>query len=1109
MPSRITITPTVVNLTALGATTQLTASVFDRNGQALSGTEVAWSSNNTGVATVSGQGLVTAVGNGTATITARSGDISAEAVVTVKQSAGRIVIEPSSATLASFGATVQLTASVLDRNGQALSGAEVAWSSNNTGVATVSGQGLVTAVGNGTATITARSGDISAEAVVTVMVMEPNPDRMVLEAFYNATDGPNWTRNDNWLSAKPLNEWFGVSTDAAGRVTDLMFFPNGLTGSIPAELGQLEHLRTLFIFSNPMTGSIPAELGQLEHLGELTLYGNQLTGSIPPELGQLEHLTILDLGYNQLTGSIPPELGRLEHLEELNLSQNRLASIPPELAQLGNLRTLDLDNNRLTGSIPPELGQLERLEILDLSWNRLTGALPPELGRLKNLVSMDFQVTELSGSIPPELGQLENLEKLELSLNLIAGSIPPELGQLKNLRILSIISYFDYRFTGPLPPELGQLENLVILDLDNNDLTGPLPPELGQLENLEALRLKHNKLSGSIPPELGRLAKLTELDLYYNQMTGTIPPELGQLENLIRLDLRSNRLSGNIPETFGDLVNLRTIFLSDNADMAGSLPLALSDLSLESLLLSGTDLCAPPEPVFLEWLRAIPVSLVARCDAGAGGLTAYLTQATQSFQNPVPLVAGEDALLRVFFAGDSEAEDTMPAVRATFFQDGAEIHVANIPARPETTIPSAIDEGDLSASANARVPGSILAPGLEMVVEIDPDGDGGLPAGMAGRLPLEGRRAVDVRDMPPLDLTLVPLLWTENPDRSILSRTESLTAESDLFRFTRDLLPVGEFTLNVREPLWTSLDPTNANKGSFVVEVAAIHALDGASGHYMGVLREESGGIADSPGKILVSGLDEATIAHELGHNMTLLHAPCGAAFQLDPLYPYGDGGTGSWGYDLLEETLLDPAVYVDIMSYCLPDWISDYHFNKAMSYRLSESAGSAQSMAAFAPSRKGLLLWGGVTDDGELYLEPAFAVDAPPSALRLDGPYRITGEDQDGGVLFSASLGMAELVCEEYGGRSFSFVLPMRPDVAYRMARITLSGPEGVATLEGQDESGAVLLTDRFTGQARGILRDWLEPGASAAAVRRILPEPGLDVVTSHGVPRPADWDR
>ena len=81
-------------------------------------------------------------------------------------------------------------------------------------------------------------------------------DRGALVALYNATGGTSWTRNTNWLSSVPVGEWLGVTTDADGRVTQLLLNYNQLTGSIPAALGSLTNLRSLH--NNQLTGPIPA-----------------------------------------------------------------------------------------------------------------------------------------------------------------------------------------------------------------------------------------------------------------------------------------------------------------------------------------------------------------------------------------------------------------------------------------------------------------------------------------------------------------------------------------------------------------------------------------------------------------------------------------------------------------------------------------------------------------------------------------------------------------------------------------------------------------------------------------------------------------------------------
>ena len=54
----------------------------------------------------------------------------------------------------------------------------------------------------------------------------------------------------------------------------------------------------------------------------LILFSNTLSGSIPAELGNLKNLTSLDLGSNTLSGSIPAELGNLKNLTSLSLGSN-------------------------------------------------------------------------------------------------------------------------------------------------------------------------------------------------------------------------------------------------------------------------------------------------------------------------------------------------------------------------------------------------------------------------------------------------------------------------------------------------------------------------------------------------------------------------------------------------------------------------------------------------------------------------------------------------------------------------------------------------------------------------------------------------------------------
>jgi len=312
-----------------------------------------------------------------------------------------IEVSPESAVLADVGLTSQLTATVKDQHGQAMTDTEVAWSSSDSLTAQVSEDGLVTGREVGTATVRASMDALTADATVTV---ELGP-RAVLRIFFRETDGGNWANSRNWMTDASLGQWYGVGTDTLGNITQLNLDRNGLAGPIPPELGALANLRELFLSQNDLTGPIPTELGNLPNLRELNLYENDLTGPIPTELGSLANLGGLLLNENDLTGPIPPELGNLANLRELSLGANGLTGpIPPQLGNLPNLRGLHLFQNGLTGPIPPELGNLaSSLGQLDLGANELTGPIPPQLGNLANLRMLHLLVNELTGPLPRDL----------------------------------------------------------------------------------------------------------------------------------------------------------------------------------------------------------------------------------------------------------------------------------------------------------------------------------------------------------------------------------------------------------------------------------------------------------------------------------------------------------------------------------------------------------------------------------------------------------------------------------------------------------------------------------------------------------------------------------
>ena len=179
----------------------------------------------------------------------------------------------------------------------------------------------------------------------------PEGDRAALVALHNATDGPNWGNNTGWLTDVPLGQWYGVTTDDSGRVTELILNDNGLSGSIPAVLGNLSSLKVLNLANprlsctrstgqrwvctsslpapNRLTGAIPADLARLANLEQLVLDGNQLSGTIPAWLGNLSKLERLSLrgqpAYRHDTGGLGPP-------DQLEISESQLQSDGREYA---------------------------------------------------------------------------------------------------------------------------------------------------------------------------------------------------------------------------------------------------------------------------------------------------------------------------------------------------------------------------------------------------------------------------------------------------------------------------------------------------------------------------------------------------------------------------------------------------------------------------------------------------------------------------------------------------------------------------------------------------------------------------------------------------------
>ena len=870
-------------------------------------------------------------------------------------------------------------------------------------------------------------------------------DREILERLYRYTNP--WLQSDNWATDAPLEDWYGVSVDGEGRVVELDLSRNFLEGPLPVEIGQLANLRSLNLAYNRFFGVIPAELGMLVNLEELFLTSDSVIGLTRGSIS-IGRST----GGTEWTGSIPPELGNLTNLRVLDLRG----------------RTASATASRLEGPVPAELGNLSSLEELYLSHNELT-SIPAELGRLGNLRVLNLQSNDLTGLLPSELGKLASLERLYLN---------------------------DNALSGPIPAALGGLASLEGLHLQDNALTA-IPPELGRLGSLWELYLQNNALAGPIPATLGGMT-VFEMDLSNNALTGPIPAELGGM-TVFEMDLSDNALTGPIPGELGRSVHLRELWLSGNEDLSGPLPTGLTALRDLSVLAAGeTRLCASADAAMQAWLVTIERLYLggSTCSAEIEGAAVYLVQAVQGLNRTVPLIAGRKAQLRVFPTAPPEVRVPVPPVRAVFYDGAAQVHSVVIPGKPG---PLQVKIGvSQRYSANVEIPGDILRPGLEMVVEIDPNGTLDPALGIARRLPAEGRIALDIRRVPPMELTLVPFLPSGSADSTVVSLVQGIASDPvghETFHLPRSLLPVSDWLVTAHEPVQTD----GQDGYALLSQTAAIRAMEGGRGYWQGIANVGGSvrGVAYQPGWISFSEPDGETMVHELGHNLSLGHAPCGGPEYVDSGFPHPNGRIGAVGYDFSSgQTLIRRP---DFMGYCGNPWVSDYHFGNALRHRQRAEPPPAPAVAA-------LLLWGGVDSAGTPQLQPAFVVDAPPLLPEQSGPWTVEGQDAAGRILFSLTFAMPEVADAGVGTGNFAYTLPIRPGWE-TLADITLSGPNGTATLDGSTDRPMTIIRDGRTGQVRAILGD--DEALAADATGSLEQVRDLVTLTSRGLPGPSAWRR
>lgn len=344
----------------------------------------------------------------------------------------------------------------------------------------------------------------------------------------------------------------------------------------------------------------------------------------------------------------------------------------------------------------------------------------------------------------------------------------------------------------------------------------------------------------------------------------------------------------------------------------------------------------PAGPVLADGITVSEVKLYQ-------GIERPLMKGGSPVSSDIPIVAGRDAYLRVFYS----AQKTMEVTLRLDLGDGAD--PLEVPAK----VSGNSSQSALASSVNVLIPGSRLADAKGFRVELLAPGNQSSGTNDGASYPTTGLAKLPVESAgSTMKLVLVPITY-EADGSNRLPDTSAEQVERYRKAFFR-LYPIPNVTVTVKPAVaWKQkVDPGGSGWDNLLNAIVDYRQNSGAAKdeYYYGIFNAapsfasfcNAGCVA---GLSLLAGPNDpmaragigigftgddstGTAAHEIGHQHGRPHAPCGVSQSVDPLFPHKDGSIGTWGFDLVTKQLIKPET-PDFMSYCHPEWISDFNYKQ------------------------------------------------------------------------------------------------------------------------------------------------------------------------------------
>jgi hypothetical protein len=309
----------------------------------------------------------------------------------------------------------------------------------------------------------------------------------------------------------------------------------------------------------------------------------------------------------------------------------------------------------------------------------------------------------------------------------------------------------------------------------------------------------------------------------------------------------------------------------------------------------------------------------------------------------VPVVLGRDALFRIFYHTDPGSFNGQPVAARLSLGENEPIVV-------QAALSGTSDPANLNSTVNLFVPGTAMTAYTYRVELLHPATESSGQS-VSSVYPLEGQQALPTFDAgPQVKLVLIPVAYAADGSNRL---PDTSAAQLQLYTdYFKKIYPTPNMQIMVAGATnWSqTVSPNGQGWGELLDAIRGLRQQSGAAPdeYYYGVFNPAAS-FAQFCGGGCVAGLSNLagptdaafragiglgftgpgsaeTAVHEVGHEHGLGHAPCGTNNGLDFNFPYPDGSLGTWGYDLITGALVGPEVK-DMMSYCDPIWISDYHF--------------------------------------------------------------------------------------------------------------------------------------------------------------------------------------